>query len=379
MSEWKEFTITDLADIYNEKRVPLSKMERINKQGKYPYYGASGIVDYLDEYIFDGEYVLISEDGENLKTRKTPIAFKASGKFWVNNHAHILQGKKDYLNDLLIYYFASIDLNPYITGAVQPKLNKTNLLEIPILLPQKEEEQKQLAEVLRSIDNKRDFCERQNKTLEEISQTLFRQWFIEKSENNSAIYTVKDFVDHKKISVKPENEPNSIFYHYSLPAFDNSKEPNEEVGIEIKSNKYQVFPFSILMSKLNPITPRIWDIYSEPEENSICSTEFQVLVPKDKVFFPFISTLLKSRDITCQLAMSASGTSGSHQRIKPEDILNIEFSVPSIDKMKEFAIIVEANFLKIVANQKQIKILSNLRDTLLPKLMSGEVRIKYEF
>ena len=94
MNEWKEFLIEDLAEFCNAKRVPLSSMQRQQLQGSYPYYGASGIVDYVNDYIFEGSHVLISEDGENLKSRNTPIAFEASGKFWVNNHAHILKAKE---------------------------------------------------------------------------------------------------------------------------------------------------------------------------------------------------------------------------------------------------------------------------------------------
>ena len=108
MSCWKDFRLLDIAEILNEKRVPLSQMEREKRQGKYPYYGASGIIDYIDGYLLDGDYVLVSEDGENLKTRQTPVAFKASGQFWVNNHAHIIKGKKSYTNDLLIYLFKNL-------------------------------------------------------------------------------------------------------------------------------------------------------------------------------------------------------------------------------------------------------------------------------
>jgi len=376
MSEWKDYKLTDLAEIHNEKRVPLSKMQRLKVQGNYPYYGASGIVDYVNDYKFDGEFVLISEDGENLKTRKTQIAFKASGRFWVNNHAHIIKGKKDYLNNLLIYFFANLDLNQYITGAVQPKLSKGSLLDIPIYLPKSETEQKAITEVLSSLDDKIDLLHRQNKTLEELAQTLFRQWFIEETKDDWKEYEVRDFATHKKVSIKPAQNSDDEFLHFSLPAFDTNKEPNVELGSDIKSNKYQVEPFSILMSKLNPKTPRVWDIYFEPKENSICSTEFQVIQPNDKKLFPFISTLLKSDKVTGELAMSASGTSGSHQRVKPEDIFNISFLTPSIDKMKEFSKLLEPNYLKQMKNQNQIKTLENMRDTLLPKLMSGEVRVE---
>jgi len=376
MGEWREYNLLELADIYNEKRKPLSKMERLKLQGQYPYYGASGIVDYVNDYKFDGEFILISEDGENLKTRKTPIAFKASGKFWVNNHAHIIKGKTNYLDDLLIYFFSNLDLNPYLTGAVQPKLSKGTLLNIPIYLPKNEAEQKAIAEVLSSLDDKIDLLHRQNKTLEEMAQTLFRQWFIEEAKDEWEEYEIRDFATHKKVSIKPSKNPTDSFLHFSLPAFDTNKEPLQELGSDIKSNKYQVEPYSILMSKLNPKTPRVWDIYFEPEENSICSTEFQVVQPNDKKLFPFISTLLKSDKVRGDLSMSASGTSGSHQRVKPEDIFNITFLTPSVDKLKEFSNILEPNYLKQRKNQQQIKTLENMRDTLLPKLMSGEVRVK---
>ncbi len=184
MSNWKEYTLDDIAVVHNQTRIPLSKMERNTRKGNYPYYGASGIIDYVNDFLFDGEFVLISEDGENLKSRKTPIAFKASGKFWVNNHAHILQGKKPFLNDIIVLYFACLDLNSYITGAVQPKLNKENLLSIPIMLPEDENEQKAIASVLSSFDDKIDLLHRQNKTLEAMAETLFRQWFVEEAEEN---------------------------------------------------------------------------------------------------------------------------------------------------------------------------------------------------
>ena len=180
------------------------------------------------------------------------------------------------------------------------------------------------------------------------------------------------------MSVKPAQNPDNKFLHFSLPAFDANKEPSIELGSDIKSNKYQVEPFSILMSKLNPKTPRVWDIYFEPKENSICSTEFQVVQPNDRLLFPFISTLLKSDKVTGELAMSASGTSGSHQRVKPEDIFNISFVTPSIEKMKEFSELLEPNYLKQMKNQNQIQTLENMRDTLLPKLMSGEVKVTNE-
>jgi type I restriction enzyme S subunit len=154
-------------------------MEREARRGNYPYYGASGVIDYVDNFLFDGEYVLDSEDGENLKTRQTPIAFKAKGKFWVNNHAHVMQDHTEWLNDLLVYYFQNLDLSEYLTGAVQPKLNKANLESIKFFLPVDPDEQRAIASVLSSLDAKIDLLHRQNKTLEAMAEALFRQWFVE--------------------------------------------------------------------------------------------------------------------------------------------------------------------------------------------------------
>ena len=177
-SNWPLKKLSDVAIFRNNKRVPLKSLDRQKRQGDFPYYGASGIVDYIDDFLFDGTYLLISEDGENLRTRKTPIAFQAHGKFWVNNHAHILEEKEDGILDYLEYYFSILDLIPYITGAVQPKLNKANLdtIEIPIPPP---DERKFINENLNKFRDKILLNSETNQTLEQIAQALFKSWFVD--------------------------------------------------------------------------------------------------------------------------------------------------------------------------------------------------------
>ena len=152
-ADWPSLKISNIAYFRNNKRIPLKSLDRAKRQGIYPYYGASGVVDYIDDYIFDGTYLLISEDGENLRSRKTPIAFKAHGKFWVNNHAHILEEKEEGVLDYLEYYLSQLDLTPYITGAVQPKLNKANLDSIEIPVPPIEE-RRAINGMLNALTNK---------------------------------------------------------------------------------------------------------------------------------------------------------------------------------------------------------------------------------
>ncbi len=177
-AEWPLKKLSDVAEFLNHKRVPLKSLDRDKRQGEYPYYGASGVVDHIDDYIFDGTFLLISEDGENLRTRTTPIAFKASGKFWVNNHAHILTEKEEGILDYLEYYFSKLDLTPFITGAVQPKLNKNNLDSVEIPIPPKEE-RLYVNRVLNSFTNKIELNRQTNQTLEQIAQAIFKSWFVD--------------------------------------------------------------------------------------------------------------------------------------------------------------------------------------------------------
>ena len=126
-------TLPEISTNCDRKRKPVTKGNR--EAGEYPYYGASGIVDYVADYIFDGDYLLISEDGANLLARSTPIAFSISGKNWVNNHAHVLSFETYEMQKYVEIYLNSIDLSKYISGGAQPKLNQDNLNSIQIPVP----------------------------------------------------------------------------------------------------------------------------------------------------------------------------------------------------------------------------------------------------
>jgi type I restriction enzyme S subunit len=139
--EWK--TLGNLAENLDAKRKPITS--GLREPGEIPYYGASGIVDYVKDYIFDEDLLLVSEDGANLLARSTPIAFSISGKSWVNNHAHVLKFKTYAERRYIEYYLNSIDLTAYISGAAQPKLNKKNLESIRIPNPSLEEKDRIVA------------------------------------------------------------------------------------------------------------------------------------------------------------------------------------------------------------------------------------------
>ena len=139
---WKWVRFGELMWNRDSERIPVSVADRKKLEKIYDYYGASGVIDKVEEYLFDEKLLLIGEDGANLLSRSTPIAFMADGKYWVNNHAHVLGFyKHDYL-DFVMYYINSISLVPYVTGAAQPKLNQENMNKIPVPLPPMEEQRR---------------------------------------------------------------------------------------------------------------------------------------------------------------------------------------------------------------------------------------------
>ena len=133
-------TLDAISENNDSRRKPVTSGNR--EAGEYPYYGASGIVDYVSSYIFDGDYLLVSEDGNNLVARSTPIAFSIAGKNWVNNHAHVLKFDCYATRRYVEFYLNSIDLSQYISGGAQPKLNQKNLNSIPIPLPSIKEQER---------------------------------------------------------------------------------------------------------------------------------------------------------------------------------------------------------------------------------------------
>jgi type I restriction enzyme, S subunit len=148
---WAWAIVDQITENHDGRRVPLKSADRDMRPGQYPYYGASGVIDDIDDYLFDGEYLLIAEDGANLLSRSTPIAFKATGKFWVNNHAHIVQTCGGIPLAYLSIYLNGKDLAFSITGSAQPKLTQAALNKIPVPLPPFAEQSRIVAEVERRL------------------------------------------------------------------------------------------------------------------------------------------------------------------------------------------------------------------------------------
>ena len=172
---WEKKKLEDIAIFLDNKRKPLEQSERIH--GKYPYYGASGIIDYVNNYIFDEELILLSEDGANIIDRNYPICYIATGKYWVNNHAHVLKTKSQYLNKFLCEALERLNYNKYNTGTAQPKLNQDVCRKIILSIPCLEEQTK-IADFLSAFDRKLDNQKAQLEHWQQIKKGLLQQMFV---------------------------------------------------------------------------------------------------------------------------------------------------------------------------------------------------------
>lgn len=174
MSKWQKVKLGDICDILDSYRVPITAKNR--EVGIYPYYGANGIQDYVKDFIFDGDYVLVAEDGGYFGSKTKPISYKVSGKFWVNNHAHILKAKKDIFTDYLCYSTMFYDVSSLVNGATRQKLTQAALKEIKIPLPPMEEQKK----IAARLDAVSDLLAKQKQLLSEqdnLIQSTFYDMF----------------------------------------------------------------------------------------------------------------------------------------------------------------------------------------------------------
>lgn len=295
----------------------------------------------------------------------------------------------------------------HAVGATMPNLNTGILSAVPITLPPLAI-QAQISYFLSALDNRITLCTETNKTLEAIAQALFKSWFVdfdpvrakmegrqpegmdeataalfpdsfEKSEfgpipRGWMVGKFSDVANLSKAGVNPCAHPEVTFQHFSLPAFDAEQMPVFELGSAIKSNKTVVPTGAVLLSKLNPHIPRIW-LPSAIEEGAICSTEFLPLVPTEQTTTAFLYCLLSTHEFHSSLCQLVTGTSNSHQRIKPNNVLSLPAIVPPADVMKKFDSVTSVVLDSLKANRLRADTLRKLRDTLLPRLISGQLRL----
>lgn len=373
-----EYKLKEILNFHNHKRVPLSKMQRNQKSfSKYPYYGAQGIIDYIDNYIFDGTYLLIAEDGENLRSRKNNIATIAKNKFWVNNHAHILSVKENFNIYYILYLINSMDISGYLTGTVQPKLSKKNLESVILNIPEKNIQDK-IGDLIVNIENKINTNDKLIANLEELSQILFKHWFVDfefpdengnpyKSSGGEMIdselgemplsWKVHKLNDIFKINYG-KNLPTKKILNTGYPVFGGN-------GIIGYYSSYMYENPKILISCRGAASGKI----HISKEKSFVTNNSIVLNEKQKNYFYYFKELFKYNDFKRY-------TTGSAQpQITIANIKDLMYLTPDTNIIDQFNSKISSLFNQKNNYEDENQNLTQLRDTLLPKLMSGEIEI----
>lgn len=381
MGNIKTYKLGDIVNVLDYKRIPLSSTQRQNKKGIYPYYGAQGIIDYIDDYIFDGEYLLIAEDGENLKSQKQHVAQIATGKYWVNNHAHIVESNG--LCDIryVCYLLNRMDLSGYITGSAQPKLNQANLLKIEIKLPSLKEQYK-IAEFLHLFDGKIELNRRINENLEQQAQTLFKSWFVDfnpfkdgkfidselgmipegwKVGTLSDIANVTMGQSPKGISYNENGE--GIVFYQGRADFGN-RYPSIRL-FTTEPTRY-ADPFSVLLSVRAPVG----DINIAVEKCCIGRGLASIYSKTGHQSFVLYTMFSLKKELD---KFNSEGTVfGSINR---SSIENLKIVIPPINVMDKFEHLVSKIDDMLLNLFQETTRLAQLRDILLPRFMSGELII----
>lgn len=393
-------TVGDVTVNHDGKRRPVKGLERV--AGAYPYYGASGIVDHVEGYLFDGLHLLVAEDGENLRTRNTPVAFLADGKFWVNNHAHIVTGNALADTRFLAYALESSNVEPFLTGSTQPKLTQGNLNRIPVLTPPLIE-QLLIAAVLGSLDDKIELNRRMNETLEAMARALFRSWFVDfdpvraKSEGRPSglpadldtlfpnefedsplgeipkgwrAGTVEDVADCRRRSASTSSiahdEPYVGLEHIDKKSLALS---SWGTGADVASQKSRFQAGEVLFGKLRPYFHKV----CIAPVAGICSTDILVVDSREPSLRGFV-ILAVSEESTIDFVTASSG--GTRMpRTSWSDLARVPLVIPPLEVAAAFNELVAESLEHIQNSAFENQSLAAQRDFLLPKLLSGEIEV----
>lgn len=377
------YKLSDLCEILDSKRKPLSALQRAKKQGIYPYYGAQGIIDHLDEYLLDGEYLLVAEDGANLETRNQPIANIAKGKIWVNNHAHVLGNNGKCPLNLLGFILNNMNISPYVTGCAQPKLNQENLRNIEIELPSHID---RIASILFSLDRKIELNNKINADLEEMAQAIFKNWFVD----------FEPFKDGKFV----DSELGMIPEGWKVGTLT-------EIASYMNGLAMQKFPSennedSLPVLKIKELGQGFCGTDSD---RCSCNIKDECRIHNGDVIFSWSGTLLV--DVWCggdcglnqhlfkvtskdypkwfyyywtkhhlqEFIHIAKDKAVTLEHIKRGHLEEAMVAIPDNDSMEKAHELFEPILSKMISLRLENSRLSLLRDTLLPRLMSGEIEV----
>lgn len=350
----------DVVLLEDSKREPLSSRQRASRKGLYPYYGVQGVVDHLNDFTYKGTYLLVAEDGENLRSRKQPIARIVSGEFRVNNHAHVLRGTDKCDIRILAWLLNEMNISAYVTGAAQPKLSQKNLLFIELELPTTDN-QRAILRLLNPISEKIRLNQRTNDYLAEMCDTVFAERFGGIGDNG-VLSDVADITMGQSPSGKSYNEDGNGTVFYQGRGEFGWRFPTQRLFTT--EPKRMAAEGDVLMSVRAPVG----DLNVAYEDCCIGCGLVAIHSQHPSYCLYLMRSLGKKLD-----AYNGEGTVfGS---INGKALKGLEIGLPDANAIEAFEAFSRSIDQQIRANVAEERSLAALRDALLPKLMSGEIDV----
>ena len=331
--EWEKKRLEECVEFLDGLRKPIKSEDRKSEQGLYPYYGASGIIDYIDGYIFDGEYILLSEDGANIIDRNYRVAFIAKGKIWVNNHAHVLQPYDGFDINFLSETLERLNYAVYNTGTTMPKLNQEVCRNINLKIPTTKEQNK-IGNLL-SLLNKR--IATQNKIIEDLKK--LKSAIIEKLYKGiqGTWYSYRQL-----FSIINERNKQLEYSNVLSASQERGMVSREDLNLDIHFERSNISTYKIVKNGDYVIHLRSFQGgFAFSEKTGICSPAYTVLRPNNLLVYGYLSNYFTSRDFVKSLIIVTYGIRDGRS-INVDECLDMKVVIPSKEQQTHIANVIES-------------------------------------
>lgn len=372
MAEWKEYELNQICSrLSSGKGLPAKK---ISDNGKYPVYGGNGLRGYTETANFEGDCAIIGRQGAYCGNVRY-----FSGTAYMTEHAVVTCANEDNNTRYLSYLLSTMNLGRLSGQSAQPGLSVKTLGKQIVKVPPLATQNK-VVSILAALDTKIEDNEKINKNLEQQAQAIFKSWFVDFEPFNGEMpfdWTVSklgDIASIKTNSFSPVKNPDAQLEHYSIPAYDEQKYPVFESAAGVKSNKYILSKNSVMISKLNPDTKRVWRPMCL-SALAVSSTEFIIFEAFNPAYRDFVFSIIDSAAFSDWMCAHTTGSTNSRQRTTPSATLEFQVALPDEKTITDFCAIVTPMYDAIAANICENQRLAQLRDSILPKLMSGELDV----
>lgn len=371
--EWEVKRLGEVCTFLDSQRIPIKDADRGKMQGKYPYYGASGIIDYVNDYIFDDDLILLGEDGANIIMRSTPLAFLVNGKVWINNHAHVLKTKSGFSRYYVCNYLESLSYDKYNTGTAQPKLNREVCEKIPVLLPP-EEEQNSISELLTTWDTA---IEKQSELIEKLKlrkRALMQQLLTGKKRlpgfsgewkevKLGDVFDERNETNRDDLPLLSITGDKGVIYQ--------SDSDKRDISNDDKSKYKRICPNDIGYN-----TMRMWQGRSALSElEGIVSPAYTIVTPRESVNVRFMAMLIQQPRVVYDFWTHSQGLVSDTLNCKYPDFCQVKVRIPTEEEQTAIAsVLVKADKEIELAKEKLANLQSQKRG-LMQQLLTGKKRI----